>query len=70
MGSVFHPPKPKKVEPAPVYNSAADKAKQDQAAEEELRRARAGGRASTFFTSSLGDTSQATVASKILLGDG
>ena len=71
MGSLFKsPPKPKKVEDAPVINSEADRIKQDQAAEEERRRLAAGGRASTILTSALGDTSTASVASKVLLGDG
>jgi hypothetical protein len=54
----------------PGINTQADKDAQDAAAAEERRRAAGSGRASTIFTSALGDTSTPNTASKVLLGDG
>jgi hypothetical protein len=68
--SIFGGAKTPKVQDVPVVNSQADRDKQDAAAAEERRRAASSGRASTIFTSALGDVSQPTLASKVLLGDG
>lgn len=59
----------KKVNGGIGIDTQSDREAQDEAAAEERRRAGASGRASTFFTSALGDVSSPNTASKVLLGD-
>lgn len=66
---LFTKDKAPKVKDAPELNTQSDRDAQDEAANEERRRAAASGRASTIFTSALGDASTPNIASKVLLGD-
>lgn len=61
--SFLSPPKPQKPPEDPINNQYA----MEQAMNEERLRQQ-GGAASTIFTSPMGDTSTAPVASKVLLG--
>jgi hypothetical protein len=63
-GSPPPPPPP----PPPPTDSPADIAARDAKAEADRQKRMAGGKASTILTSPLGDTGDAPVARKVLLG--
>lgn len=69
MGGLASAPKPKKPKPAPTRDLAAEEAKKQAAAQDEMRRRLQAGRASTILTGSrgLGDT-EAISATRLLGG--
>lgn len=66
-GAETPPPAPAAPPPAPATDPNAGAAR-DAAAREEMLRRMAAGRSSTIKTGATGDTSEATVATKQLLG--
>ncbi|HEV2673388.1 MAG TPA: hypothetical protein VGV37_02535 [Aliidongia sp.] len=68
MTALFSSPKVATVAPIPPAPIASDPAATAAAQEQATAAAQAAGRASTILTSGQGDTSQARVAKKTLLG--